>query len=56
MHIPTVDTISGQLVVKYNKEPMIPLYMVSFTEEPGLSISNFELVPIGVSIGLAFSI
>lgn len=47
---PTRNIISGFLAVRYKREPIIPLYFVSFTGVPGSSLSSFVVVPIGVLI------
>ena len=51
-----IETISGLLAVRYNKDPMIPLYMVWFTRESYSSAISLEFVPTGVSIGFESNI
>lgn len=40
------------LVVRYNKDSIIPLYIVLFNIGLESSAPNFEFVPIGVLLGL----
>lgn len=46
-HIPTSKKMSGLLVVRYNSDPIMPLYMVWFTSGPALYAHILEFLPMG---------
>ena len=54
-HTPTLKAISGRLVVKYKRQPIMLLYKVTSTDSPYGSLVNFALAAIGVLACAALS-